>query len=129
MRNPNKFGIYFRRMHPPFRIISVSDASAPNKVSKFATEGIVICLAEDRLRKPAVDKNDYLEPSLVKHVGGKCHIYIATSQKSKRISYSTSHAETLSGAKAIPIAQLVSMRLAEPELTQKHSINKPLLLQ
>ena len=109
IKNPNKFGIYFRRMHPPFRMISVSDASAPNKVSNFATEGIVICLAEDRLRRPSVDKNDYLEPTLVKHIGGKCHIYVATSQKSKRISYSTSHAETLSGAKAIPIAQLLAM--------------------
>ncbi len=128
-KNQNKFGIYLRRMHPPFRLISVSDASAPNKVSNFATEGIIIGLAEDRLRQVTVDKNDYLEPSFVKHIGGKCHIYIATSQKSKRISYSTSHAETLSAAKAIPVAQLVAMRLSEPELTQKHSINKPLLLQ
>ena len=48
------------------------------------------------------------------------HVLAATSQKSKRISHSTSHAETLAAAKAIPIGQLGALRLAEPELCAQH---------
>ena len=46
------------------------------------------------------------------------HLLICTSTKSKRISHSTSHAETNACARAIPGAQLVAMRLAEPEMAK-----------
>ena len=42
--NRNKFGIYLWYLKPPFRIIAVSDASAPNKSTTFATEGIIVAL-------------------------------------------------------------------------------------
>ena len=56
------------------------------------------------------------------------HVLTATSQKSKRISHSTSHAETLVCAKGVPTAQLVAMRLAEPELAMQLRAITPLAL-
>ena len=47
---------------------------------------------------------------------------------SKRISHSTSHAETLSCAALIPMGQLICMRLAEPELAVKHCMLSPMRL-
>eukprot|EP00959_Pyramimonas_sp_CCMP1952_P414618 8687232-Pyramimonas_sp.AAC.1 len=49
------------------------------------------------------------------------HILTGSSQKAKRILHSTSHAETLSAAKAIPLAQLVALRLCEPGATTRKS--------
>ena len=47
---------------------------------------------------------------------------------SKRISHSTSHAETLACAALIPMGQLVCMRLAEPELSIKYGKLSPIKL-
>jgi hypothetical protein len=122
-KNPNRFGIYSWRLTPPRRVVCISDASSPNKTSDFATEGIVVGICEDRLDALDCDKDDYLDSSHVPLLGGKLHILAASSQKSKRISHSTSHAETLASAKAIPLAQLVAMRCSEPEfsLTMRNS--------
>ena len=53
---------------------------------------------------------------------------IGTGNISKRISHSTSHAETLSCAALIPMGQLVAMRIAEPELTLKFGRLTPMKL-
>ena len=127
-RNNNKFGIYFWKLYPPYRVICVSDASSPNKSTNFATEGIIVALAEDKLTTATCDHHDYLEPRLRPLVGGKFHILTGTAHKSKRISHSTSHAETLSAAKGIPLAQLVALRFAESELVASLNIRAPLKL-
>lgn len=48
------------------------------------------------------------------------------SQKSKRISHSTSHAESLATAKVLPVGQLTSLRLYEPQLCLKYGKMTPL---
>ena len=70
------------------------------------------------------DKEDFLDDELVQRLGGKMHILTGSSQKAKRISHSTSHAETLSAAKAIPLAQLVALRLCQPEVTTRRSFSR-----
>ena len=128
-RKNDKFGIYYRRMIGPYRIVVVTDASSANKTSSFATEGIVIGLCPDRLTAVTVDKHDYLEDNLVYQLSGYFHILHATSQKSKRISHSTSHAETLAAAKGIPLGQIIGLRLTEPEFMHTYNIKRPLELQ
>ena len=44
-RKGDNFGIFYRRMTGPYRIVVVTDASSANKTSSFATEGIVIGLS------------------------------------------------------------------------------------
>ena len=56
-----RMGLFYRRMYPPFRTISVSDASSANKASDFATEGSAVGTGEDRLPKHlTTDQHDYL---------------------------------------------------------------------
>ena len=128
-RRHDKFGIYYRRMTRPYRIVVVTDASAANKTSSFATEGIVIGLCPDRLPHIKIDKNDYLDETLIDTLTGPFHILHASSQKSKRISHSTSHAETLAAAKGIPMGQIIGLRLCEPEAIHTYEIRRPLDLQ
>eukprot|EP00959_Pyramimonas_sp_CCMP1952_P183301 3832205-Pyramimonas_sp.AAC.1 len=72
--------------------------------------------------KIKTDKEDVLDYELMQQLGGKMHTLTGSSQKkAKRISHITSHAETLSAAKAIPLAQLVALRLCEPEVTTRRS--------
>ena len=117
LRRPNeKIGIFFRRIYPPFRTLTVSDASPSNKSSNFATEGIITLLCEDRLPTIATDNNDYLDEQQVQLMSGHCHILQASSNKAKRVSHSTSHAETNSAARAIPLGQLTALRITEPDI-------------
>ena len=120
-----KFGIYFRRLTPPYRIVSISDASAPNKNTNFATEGIIVGLMEDRLYKLACDKGDFLMPNLVSTIGGKLHVHTQSAQRAKRISHSTSQAESLAATKAIPISQLTALRLTELEILNRFPEQPP----
>ena len=118
LKSPNreKWGIWFRRLEPPYRCVTVSDASPATKKSDYATEGICATLAEDRLPRCTTDDNDFLDPSLVKFLGGKFHLLASSSTKAKRVSHSTSHAETNAAARTVPLGQLIGMRLTEPDL-------------
>ena len=81
----------------------------------------MIGLCPDRLVTITVDKHDYLEENLVSALCGFVRILHATSQKSKRISHSTSHAETLVEAKGIPLGQIIGLRLTEPEIIHTYN--------
>ena len=106
----------------------MTDASSPNKLTNFATEGIIAGLAEDRLQSIQTDRHDYMDPRHLEQLAGKVHLLCGTSHKAKRISHSTSHAECNAAAKGIPLSQLIAMRLAEPELVQRHQLSTPLAL-
>ena len=109
--------------------MSVADASSANKVSNYATEGTAVCLAQDKVKEINTDHLDYLEQQSVGLLGGKMHLLIGLAQKSKRISHSTSHGETLATAKTIPLAQLTAIRLTEPELHAQHDFRlSPMIL-
>ena len=58
-------------------------------------------------------------------VGGKAHVLWSQGSKSKRISYSTSHGETLAAINGTETASLVSLRIGE----LIHPCQKPTLQQ
>ena len=128
-KNTEKFGIYYRKLKAPLRISCITDASAANKNSDFATEGVTIGLQEDRLHFPLCDRQDYLQDTLIERLSGKLHALVVTSTKSQRVSHSTSHAETLAAARGVPMAQIIGMRLTEPEINILCGPQKPLQLQ
>ena len=49
-------------------------------------------------------------------LGGRFHNLNTFSQKAKRVSYITSHAECNAAARLVPMGPLAAMRYAEPEL-------------
>jgi hypothetical protein len=57
--------------------------------------------------------------------GGTAHILFSHGSKAKRVSYSTSHSETLAAISGLEAATLVSLRLAELLMPEK----KPTLQQ
>ena len=118
LKSPTRehFGIFFCRMNPPYRVLTVSDASPANKKSNYATEGLISGLGEDRLQRCDTDKDDFLNPDSVHELSGKIHLLQGSSTKSKRVSHSTSHAETNAAARGIPIGQIIQLRLCEPDL-------------
>ena len=129
LKRPVKHGLFYWKLKPPLRVISVSDASGHSKTSTYPTEGSAILLAEDRIPKVLTDKADFLLPGLELFLGGKMHMCVALSQKAKRLSHSTSHAETNAASKTLPIAQLTALRYAEPEISMKFNFKlRPLQL-
>ncbi|CAE7721255.1 unnamed protein product [Symbiodinium sp. CCMP2592] len=73
----------------------------------------IILLMEDRIG----DMDGSMEKTLSDHetaiMGGAAHILWGHGAKAKRISYSTSHAETLAAVSGLETSSLVAVRLAE----------------
>ena len=116
-----RHGIFMRRLQYPLRLVTVSDASSANKASNFATEGGLVLLGEDRASgiMAATNAGDFAGEDWAKLLGGSFHTLVALSQKSKRVSYSTSHAETNAAARLVPVGQLAALRYVEPELAME----------
>ncbi|CAE7265673.1 unnamed protein product [Symbiodinium sp. CCMP2592] len=82
-------------------------------VRNYAQEGVLVLLCEDHLSHFSEDYEHVLDDRQCQHLGGRCHILWAHGAKAKRISYSTSHAETLAAISGLEAGTLVSVRLAE----------------
>jgi hypothetical protein len=127
--NGGRMGLFYRRLSMPIRVLGVTDASAASKKSNHATEGKIVGICEDNVHVIDVDKTDYMtSDNEIEKLGHNLHMVIGTGNISKRISHSTSHAETLSCAALIPMGQLVAMRVAEPELAIKYGRLTPMKL-
>ena len=97
----------------PWRLVAVHDASSASKGKAYSQEGIMILLMQDNLNfNSQVHSITGLEVS-EEHFGGAAHILFAHGAKAKRISYSTSHSETLAAISGLETASLVALRLAE----------------
>jgi len=124
-----RMGLYYWRISLPIRVLGVTDASAASKKSNHATEGKIVGISHDGVPSISVDKTDYMDKSCeISRLGSALHMVIGSGNISKRISHSTSHAETLSCAALIPMGQLVAMRIAEPELCLKYGRLTPMKL-
>ena len=106
-------GLYFRKLIPPFRLACIHDSSAAGNVRNYAQEGILVLLCEDRLGKLNRNEEHILEDHQLQLINGKGHVLWAHGAKAKRISYSTSHAETLATVSGMETGSLVAVRLAE----------------
>ena len=125
-----KHGLFFHKLSGPLRVVSVSDAGSATKSSNYANEGIAVLLGEDCASSHLeVDKFDFLQDDQVNKQGGKFHLLVGSASKAKRVSYSTSHAETNAAAKAIPLGQMIALRYAEPELIAQKGKMTPLALE
>ena len=124
---PN-LGLRFRQLRGPLRVMCVHDSSAAGTSRQYAQEGILVLLAEDHLR----DLTEYehiLTNGQTHLLGGKVHVLWAHGAKAKRVSYSTSHAETLAAISGLEAASLMTVRLAELLYVPKPSIHALLAVQ
>ena len=105
-RNSTMAGLFFPKLSMPLRISCICDASHGTKLTSYAHEAQMVLLMEDRPLQ--CDSNDIVISQHVSNVGGPAHCLSATVRKSKRISHSTSHAETLSGCGGTQLAQMIA---------------------
>ena len=110
-RDAEQFRLWYPPLEDPYRIVSVSDASHATKSTSYAHEGQLIMLMSDIT--PRVDKNGFIPLEDSWKIGGYCHVIASSGHKSKRISNSTSHAETLSCVTSSLTAQMIALRITE----------------
>eukprot|EP00438_Fugacium_kawagutii_P029807 Skav231475 [mRNA] locus=scaffold1100:530653:539709:- [translate_table: standard] len=108
-------GLYFRKLHPEhgLRIACFHDSSSHTKEKAYAHEGVLILLMEDHVRPDEQTYEMTCDDVQAQLHGGHAHILWSHGSKAKRISYSTSHAETLAAISGHEAAMLVSVRLSE----------------
>ena len=108
-------GIIYRHLpqNASWRLACVHDASSASQGRTYANEGIMVFLTVDRLNLDnTIHEIDGLhhDPQIF---GGPAHLLWAQGNKAKRISYSTSHGETLAAINGLESSSLVSLRLGE----------------
>ena len=108
-------GLVYRHLDPnrPWRIMCIHDASAASKGRVYAHEGILILLAHDTLDLEDKCFSISGEDFPCSRFGGSAHILWAQGNKAKRVSYSTSHGETLAAINGMESASLIALRLGE----------------
>ena len=111
-------GLHYRIMEAEkVRLVCIHDASSASQGRHYAQEGLLICLAEDKFAGEAMDYETVFEEGDhhggVGQHGGFMHVLFASGSKAKRVSYSTSHAETLSMVGGMEASTLIMVRLAE----------------
>jgi hypothetical protein len=95
--NPKR-GLKFLVLKPPLRLLDVSDASYATKKTSYAIEGQLNLLTQETAFKLKPGSNE-LSPSDFRQFlcsAGPAHPLFGSGKTAKRISHSTSHAESLS---------------------------------
>ena len=95
-----------------YRIVVIHDASAATSSKNYAQEGVLVVLMSDHLNvgENHIIADDNFARDKLSGFGQLLHMQ---STKAKRISYSTSHGETLAALSGLECGTLVSTRLAE----------------
>lgn len=111
-------GLHYRFLKASnLRLVCIHDASSASQGRHYAQEGLLICLTEDKFDSQNLDYetifNDGDGPDGVDRHGGVMHVLHASGTKAKRVSYSTSHAETLSMINGVESSTLILVRLSE----------------
>ena len=105
---------YFKTNHR--RLVCIHDASSASKGRNYAQEGILVGLADDYFHGQTMEAETVFEDEGAQGVqlhGGVFHVLHSSGGKAKRVSYSTSHAETLSMVNGMETTTLIMVRLAE----------------
>ena len=119
-------GLHYRRLRGPLRVLCIHDSSAAGSTRSYAQEGVLVLLCEDHLQDY---QHDYEHELSAKVFRGKAHILWAHGAKAKRISYSTSHAETLAAISGLEASAMIMVRLAELHFIAKPTIQSLLAAQ
>ena len=108
-------GLYFPKISPPFSLDAVCDSSGATVETSYAQEAVLILLGPDkRLRIEPTSSIHYQQvPNSKQQLSKFVHIIASLSHKAKRVSGSTSRAETLAGVVGKELAQMIAMRLTE----------------
>ena len=93
------------------RLVCIHDASAASKGRNYAQEGVLVCMMDDNFVNEKASEWCSDEEALLH--GGVAHVIYAHGCKAKRVSYSTSHGETLSMVNGLESSTLCMLRLAE----------------
>ena len=110
----SEIGLHYRHFETEnLRSVCVHDASSASKGRHYAQEGILILLADDKWKGHTIDLEEEFDSQSVKAHGGVMHVLHSHGAKAKRVSYSTSHAETLSMVNALESSTLITTRLTE----------------
>ena len=112
IKNSVSNGLHFVKISPPFRLNAIHDASAASKRSSYAYEGLIILLTHDADNKYPNSKG-YLDEAACNAYAGLGQPLVHSARKSKRISNSTSHGETLSAINASALVNLIALRFTE----------------
>ena len=104
--------IYLPLPRRHLRLFCIHDASAASSTKNYAQEGVVILLMADNIN---MEKEHYVaDDSFAQNqLSGRAQLVYASSNKAKRISYSTSHGETLAAINGLENATLLSARFSE----------------
>ncbi|CAL1138133.1 unnamed protein product [Cladocopium goreaui] len=120
---------HFKGQHQ--RLMCIHDASSASKGRHYAQEGVLIGLSDDAFRDKTMNHETVFDDYNVKEHNGIFHVLHASGGKAKRVSYSTSHAETLSMVGGLEASTLIMIRLSEiyhvdrsPSLKQLISIQE-----
>lgn len=116
-------GIIYKRFPStmPWKLTVVRDASSATKDRAYSQEGVMVLvlLMPDQLGLDArVHTIDGLSVD-ESRFGGLAHILYVQGSRSKRISYSTSHAEALAAISGLETSSLVVLRLYEIPLQRQ----------
>jgi hypothetical protein len=120
-------GLYFRKLDPRhgLRLACFHDSSSHTKEKSYAHEGVLILLMEDHVKPKDGLYEITCNDEEIKCHGGHAPILWSHGSKAKRISYSTSHAETLAAISGHEASVLVNVRLSE----MLHKDKRPTLQQ
>ena len=105
--------VYYRTLpSKAYRIVCVHDASAATSTKNYAQEGVLVFLMSDTVN--LAESHIVASDDFARHrLSGRAQLLHMQSNKAKRVSYSTSHGETLAAINGLECATLVSARLAE----------------
>ena len=103
-------GLVFRKLRRPTCIAGVADASGSSSKSSYALEGKCVLRKEDSLVWPDDGVNGEMPGSFW---NGKAHMLLHNGKKAKRVSQSTSHAESLAHLSVSMDCELLAMRFTE----------------
>lgn len=107
-------GLHYRKFKTPHqRIVVVHDASSASKGRTYAQEGVLVFMADDNFKNYQINHEMVCTDETVKMHGGVMHLLMAYGAKAKRVSYSTSHGETLAMVGGIETGTLCMIRMAE----------------
>ena len=116
-------GIYFMKLNPSrgLRLACFHDPIPFTKEKAYAHEGVMVLLMEDNLTTSEGEYEKDCDDFMAMKQGGRAHVLWSHSAKAKRLSYSTSHAETLAGISGVEASVMVSVRISELLPTDLHS--------
>ena len=102
-------GLVYPKITGPMSVFSISDASFSTSSTSYAVEGNVVLLMPQH---PMLSDRKFKEFN-ASVLSGPCHLLVAQAKKAKRVSHSTSHAESLSMYSCLGLSETVAMRFTE----------------